>query len=335
MATIREVAERAGVSVSTVSHVLNETRFVSPDTKSRVLAAMEELEYEPNRLASSLRRKDKRTHTLGLLIPDSSNPFFAEVLRGVEDASFDAGYSVILCNSDDDPKKEVGYLEVLLSKQVDGVILVSAGDSSESLTLVERWEGKAVVVDRDINAPELDSVSVDNEEGGYIATKYLLEHGHRHIGCIAGPSALKPSAGRVFGYKKALDEYGVSIDEGYIVPGDFRPQSGYKAARLILETDDRLSAIFSTNDMMAVGALCAINEMGKTVPDEISIIGFDDISLASFTSPPLTTVAQPIYEMGLRAAELLVNRLVHPDSEISREVLKPVLVERSTCKKKR
>jgi LacI family transcriptional regulator len=335
MATIREVAEKADVSVSTVSHVINETRFVSPDTKSRVLAAMEDLEYEPNRLASSLRRKDKRTHTLGLLIPDSSNPFFAEVLKGVEDASFEAGYSVILCNSDDDPQKEVGYLEVLLSKQIDGVILVSAGDSSESLKLVDRWDGKAVVVDRDIDAPELDSVSVDNEEGGYVATKHLLDHGHKHIGCIGGPSALKPSAGRVKGYKKALDEFGLKLNEANVVSGDFRPQSGYTAAHTILDQDAQVSAIFSTNDMMAVGAIRAINELGKTVPDDISIIGFDDIALASFTTPPLTTIAQPSYEMGMRAAELLVRRFQHPDSEVIREVFKPALVERSSCQARR
>ncbi len=334
MATIREVAKEANVSVSTVSHVINATRFVSPDTKARVIASMEKLEYEPNRLASSLRRKDKRTHTIGLLIPDSSNLFFAEVLRGVEDASFEAGYNVILCNSDDDPQKEVGYLEVLLAKQVDGIVLVSARDSSESLKLVERWGGKAVVVDRDLNAPELDSVFVDNEEGGYIATKYLLDRGHTHIGCIGGPSSLSPSSGRMKGYKKALNEYDVPLNSENLISGDFRPQSGYEAAQTILDQDDEPTAIFATNDMMAVGALRAINEFGRRVPQDISLIGFDDISLASFTIPPLTTIAQPSYEMGMLAAELLVRRLHNPDAQVIREILRPVLVERSSCQER-
>ena len=334
MTTIREVAEEAKVSVSTVSHVINETRFVSPETKVRVLAAMDKLQYEPNRLASSLRRKDKRTHTIGLLIPDSTNPFFAEVLKGVEDASFDAGYNVILCNSDDDPQKEVRYLEVLLSKQVDGIVLVSAGDSGESLKLVERWNGKAVVVDRDLDAPELDSVSVDNEEGGYIATRYLLERGHSLIGCISGPSSLTPSSGRVKGYKKALIEFGATVNAETVIAGDFRPQSGYRAARTILEQNFRPTAIFATNDMMALGALRAINELGQRVPNDISIIGFDDISLASFTTPPLTTIAQPSYEMGMLAADLLMRRLQNPTADVKREVLKPVLVERSSCQVK-
>jgi len=331
MVTIREVAEEAKVSVSTVSRVINETRFVSPETKGGVLAAMERLHYEPNRLASSLRRKDKRTHTIGLLIPDSANLFFAEVLRGVEDASFEAGYNVILCNSDDDPQKEAGYLEVLLSKQVDGIILVSAGDSRESLDLVKRWDGKAVVVDRELDAPELDSVLVDNVLGGYLATRYLLDLGHRRVGCITGPATVTPSSGREQGYQNALEEFDIPSNREAIVSGDFRPQSGYEGARALLEGNINPTAIFATNDMMAVGALRAISELHLTVPEDISIVGFDDISLASFTIPPLTTIAQPSYEIGMRAAELLVRRLRSPQKEIKNEVFEPYLVERASC----
>jgi LacI family transcriptional regulator len=331
MATIREVAAKAGVSVSTVSHVVNETRFVSEETRGRVLAAMEELHYKPNRLARSLRRKDKRTHTLGLLIPDSTNPFFAEVLRGVEDASFEAGYNVILCNSDDDPEKELNYLNVLLGKQVDGIVLVSAGAHEASLELLARRQGTAVVVDREIGGAELDSVVVDNEEGGYLATQYLLDLGHEHIGCITGPSPLTPSAGRSQGYRKALEDAGFVPDDNFLLAGDFRPQSGYTATRQLLAQTPRPTAIFACNDMMAVGAIRALNEAGLRVPQDVSVIGFDDITLASFTGPPLTTMAQPSIEMGMLAAELLVDRLQNPNGTPRRELLATTLVVRESC----
>jgi LacI family transcriptional regulator len=331
LTTIRDVAEKAGVSVSTVSHVINETRFVSEGTRARVLAAMEELSYKPNRLARSLRRKDKATHTLGLLIPDSTNPFFAEVLRGIEDASFDAGYSVILCNSDDDPDKELNYLNVLLSKQVDGIVLVSAGTHKSSLELLSRRNGKVVMVDREIEGADLDSVVVDNEEGGYAAVQYLLDLGHQRIGCITGPSPLTPSAGRSQGYHQALQQVGIPLDDALVVAGDFRPQSGYTGAKKLLAPPSPPTAIFACNDMMAVGAMRAINEAGLRVPADISVIGFDDIALASFTIPPLTTVAQPSYEMGMLAAEVLLQRLQDPNSSPRRERLSPSLVIRNSC----
>ncbi len=332
MATIRDVAEAAGVSVSTVSHVINETRFVRPATRDKVLSAMDQLNYMPNRLARSLRRKDKRTHTLGLLIPDSTNPFFAEVLRGVEDSSFEAGYNVILCNSDDDPAKELNYLDVLLSKQVDGIVLVSAGAHRDSLELLSRRKGTAVVADRELDTAGLDCVVVDNAKGGQLATSHLLGLGHRRVGCIAGPSLLAPSAGRTEGYRQALKEAGIPVDDSLVLAGDFRPQSGYEAARQLLALDSPPSAIFACNDMMAMGALCALNDAGLQVPRDISVVGFDDISLASFTVPRLTTIAQPSYEMGLLAAELLIQRLRHPTAPAKRKLLSPELIERDSVR---
>jgi LacI family transcriptional regulator len=292
---------------------------------------MDELNYRPNRLAGSLRRKDKRTNTLGLLIPDSTNPFFAEVLRGAEDASFEAGYNVILCNSDGDSEKELNYINVLLSKQVDGIMLVSAGSHQASLELISRRNAFAVMVDREVEGARLDSVVIDNDLGGYIATQHLLELGHEQIGCITGPSLLTPSAKRIEGYRRALEDTGIPVDEQFIVQGDFRAESGYAAARTLLELKRKPTAIFACNDMMAVGALCAIHESGLRVPDDISIIGFDDITLASFTVPPLTTVAQPSYEMGLLAAELMIQRLQNPSQPPRHEVLQATLVVRSSC----
>lgn len=331
MTTIREVATKAGVSISTVSHVINETRFVSDETRSRVLAAMDELNYRPNRLAGSLRRKDKRTNTLGLLIPDSTNPFFSEVLRGAEDACFEAGFNIVLCNSDGDSEKELNYINVLLSKQVDGIMLVSAGSHQASLELISRRNAYAIMVDREVEGTQLDSVVIDNDLGGYIATQYLLELGHEEIGCITGPSLLTPSAKRVEGYRRALEDAGIPVNEQFIVPGDFRAKSGYTATKTLLDLSQRPTAIFTCNDMMAVGALCAIYESGLRVPDDISVVGFDDITLATFTVPPLTTVAQPSYEMGLLAAELMIQRLQDPSQPPQQKVLRAALVIRSSC----
>lgn len=331
MASIRDVAEKAGVSASTVSHVINETRFVSEETRGRVVSAMEALNYQPNRLARSLRRKDKRTNTLGLLIPDSMNPFFAEVLRGVEDASFEADYNVFLCNSDNSSEKELNYLRVLLGKQIDGIILVSTG-TMDSLELLDRREITTVVVDRQVGENNHDSVMVENEVGGQIATKYLLDLGHKCIGCITGPSALTPSAKRVQGYRKALEDEKLSVDETLIVQGDFRPQSGYNRMKELLGKPASPTAVFACNDMMAFGAMRAINEQDLNVPGDISVIGFDDILLSSYTAPPLTTVVQPSYEMGMIAAEILINRLIRSDATLKHEILSPSLVERESCR---
>ena len=332
MASIRDVAKEAGVSISTVSHVINQTRFVSDNKQSNVYAAMKKLNYTPNRLASSLRRKDKRTNTLGLLIPDSANPFFAEVLRGVEDTCFDAGFSVFLCNSDDDPQKELNYIKVLLGNQIDGIILVSTGTHNDSLEVLANSRIPSVLVDRVVSTGGIDSVLVDNETGGYQAGEYLINLGHRRVGCITGPSLLTPSAARVQGFKRAISKNGFEVTDELIMSGDFRAQSGFNAAKKMIALDDLPTAVFACNDMMAVGALHAFDEAGLRVPDDISIIGFDDIALASFTKPPLTTIAQPGQNMGLLAAEMVINRIENPKLSPREKILSTFLIERKSCK---
>jgi len=331
MSNMRDVAEKAGVSISTVSHSINETRFVSKEARIRVFSAMKELNYKPNKLASSLRRKDKRTQTLGLLIPDSMNPFFTEALRGVEDACFDANYNVFLCNSENRPEKEFEYLEVLVGKQIDGIILISTGTKG-SLELLDLHKITAVVVDRELGENRYDSVMVENEYGGQIATEYLIDLGHKRIGCITGPTFLIPVANRVRGYRNAMKNAGLPIDETLIVQGDFHLQSGYTGMNQLLDLPAPPEAVFACNDLMAIGAMHAIHERNLHVPDDISIIGFDDIMFASYTMPPLTTVAQPSYEMGLLAAEILIKRLSDATSQIRNEILSPTLVERESCR---
>jgi len=329
IATIRDVAERAGVSVTTVSHVINDTRFVSEELRGRVLRAIEELNYQPSGVARSLRRK--RTHTIGMIIPDNTNPFFAEVARGIEDASFELGYNVILCNSDGDLEKEMDYLGLLIEKRVDGLVFVSAGSNQATIEMLSTQEVPVVIVDRDISELAMDSVLTDNRRGGYQATHYLLTLGHRRIACITGPSQLTPSAERVTGYRNALEEAGVAVDDLLILAGDFQSQSGHEAMRSLLTLSSPPTAVFVCNDLMAIGALCAAHEAGLRVPQQLSIVGFDDIALASFTTPRLTTVAQPKYEMGLLAAEMLAERIKHKDLSPRRRFLDVELIIRDSC----
>ena len=328
MATIQEVAEKAGVSSTTVSHVLNNTRLVSPETRARVEAAMDELGYHPNALARSLRRG--QTHTLGLILPDSANPFFAEIGRAVEDAAFEFGYSVILCNTEGDLDKEQLYMDVLSKKQVDGIIFVAAGDRTDSLRGLLRRKMPVVVVDRDLTGVEVDAVLGDNLQGGYLATQHLIDLGHRRIACISGPSNVTPSAERVIGYRNAILGTGLMVDEDLIVRGDFHAESGHSAAHHLLDRSSAPTALFVCNDMMAMGALRAAAEMGKRVPDTLAVVGFDDIDLASYTSPRLTTVAQPKVEMGRRAVQLLVERLADKALAPRKEILLPQLIVRDS-----
>ncbi len=325
---MRDVAERAGVSITTVSHVINETRLVSDELRGRVLAAMQELGYQPNLLARGLRRGE--THTIGMIVPDSANPFFAEVARGFEDASFEQGYSVILCNSDGDLDKELLYTNVLAEKQVDGILFVAAGVSTGHIRALQERRMPVVVVDREISDVSVDEVLTDNARGGWLATCHLVELGHRRIGCITGPSDVTPSAERVTGYRQALREAGIPVDEALVVKGDFQYESGFQAARQLLSTDDSLTAIFACNDLMAIGATRAALELGQQVPAGLSVVGFDDVRLASFANPPLTTIAQPKYEMGVVAATMLLERMRDLDMPPRRRVLDASLLIRQS-----
>jgi len=325
---MRDVAERAGVSVTTVSHVINETRRVSDELRQRVLAVIDELGYQPNVLARSLR--SGKTNTIGMVIPDGVNPFFAEVARGVEDTSFEQGYSVILCNSDGDLDKELLYTDVLTEKQVDGILFVAAGVSTEHIRALQGRRMPVVVVDREIPDVAVDSVLTDNARGGWLATRHLLDLGHCRIGYIAGPSDLTPSAERITGYRQALEEAGIPVDKALILKGDFQYESGYQAARQLLEMDDPPAAIFACNDLMAVGAISAAVELGRKVPADLSVVGFDDVRLASFTNPPLTTIVQPKYEMGVVAATMLLERMRDHDVPPRRRMLDTALVIRQS-----
>ena len=328
MATMKQVAERAGVSTTTVSHVLNNTRAVSEDVKERVRTAMAEMRYIPSAVARSL--KNDKTHTIGMMIPNNTNPYFAELIQGIEDASFKQGYNVILCNAYDDTRKQSAYLQVLMEKRIDGLILVASGADDELSSRLQHQPIPTVLVDREVEGVEADFVEADHEEGGYLATKYLIDLGHKDIACVSGPIDLLPSRARVEGYLRALKEAGLRFRLDYLVRSDFTSEGGFQAFKQLLAMPKPPSAIFASNDLMAIGGICAASAAGVRVPGQLSVIGYDDIALASFTTPPLTTMAQPKYEMGALTARVLLDRVSGPTSPLRREMLHTQLVVRQS-----
>jgi len=329
MPTIKQVAAHAGVSSATVSHVINGTRYVSDTVQEQVQRAMRELDYHPNALARSLR--SGQTHTLGMILPDSANPFFAEVGHSIEIAAFEARYSVILCNTENDFEKESLYIDVLTNKQVDGMIFVATGERSDSLKNLVEMKIPTVVMDRDFSGLELDVVLADSFQGGVLATQHLISLGHKRIGCIAGPSSINPSSRRLAGYKQALQAANLAIEPDLIMNGDFHPESGWEIGRAMLSQRNAPTAVFASNDLMAMGVLRAATELGLHVPDDLALVGYDDIELASYTNPPLTTIKQPKVEMGLATLNFLLGRIKDKQAAPQRALLPVSLVVRGSC----
>ena len=332
-ASIRDVAARAGVSVTTHTHTLNGTRFVSEQAKAKVHEAAHALGYVPSEIARGL--KHNTTRTLGMLVPNNSNPYFAEIIRGVEHHSYATGYSLLLCNSNDDPQQQADHLRVLAERRVDGIVLVASGHDDAVVAVCKDLRLPLVLVDREIDAIAIDLIEVDHVAGGELATAHLLAMGHERVACIVGPSDLRPSHQREAGWRRALAKAGIEPRADEIVRGDFGPESGAAAMRRLLQSPRRPTAVFVCNDMMAIGALHAAHEAGISVPDQLSIVGFDDIELAAYTSPPLTTVAQPKEAIGTGAAGLLLERLREGRVEPRRTVLQPALHLRSSTARPR
>ena len=331
--TIGDVADRAGVSISTVSRVVNRSAPVEPATAARVREAIVALGYRPNLLARSFRRQV--THTIGLLVPDNANPFFADVARVIEDAGFAEGYSVVLCNSDLSEVKQATYLDVLLAKRVDGLILVSSGlistaDRFDPIRRVFDAGVPCVVVDRDLGDMPVDQVLVDNDAGGHRAGAYLIGLGHRRFACIAGPNDSTPSAGRIAGFRRALVEAGAPIAPDATVCGNGRYDGGADAVRELLRRRVEFTALFAFNDVMAIGAIGALRRGGRRVPEDVSVVGFDDILASAAHFPALTTVAQPTAQIGAVSVRLVLDRIARPDAPCARVLLPTTLVERES-----
>ena len=322
MATIHDVAQRAGVSPITVSRVINHSGYASRETRERVEAAVVELGYVPNRLARSLR--SKRTHTLALVITDITNPFFTTVARGVEDTASDAGYTVIFCNTDESESEEKKYLQVLLQQQVDGILLVPARSVADSIDLIRKQNTPVVVLDRRLPPDvEVDTVRCENELGAYQLIRLLIELGHRHIAILSGPLGVSTAEDRLAGYRRAMREAGYADEAQIVAYGTFNQASGLEMMRQLLDSQPRPTAVFAANNLIGIGALHAIQQAGLRVPDDIALVSFDDLPLTLLTSPFLTVAAQPAYEMGKRATQLLLARLARSMTEPSQEIILP------------
>ncbi|MDQ6669350.1 MAG: LacI family transcriptional regulator [Chloroflexota bacterium] len=331
MTTVRDVAQRAAVSTSTVSHVLNRTRFVSEEVQARVLAAMRELDYEPNAAARMLTLK--RSNAIGLIVSDIRNPFFASVARGVEDVAQEHGYTVVLCNSDEDVTKETACLKALRTRQVDGVLLASAGVADAYVTRLVHAGFPIVLVDRELPDLGISAVLLDNEGGAHSAVTHLIAHGHTRIGMISGRPSISTTTERVAGYQRALLDGGVFVDPRLVVSGESTSEGGAQAADVLLDLQPRPTAIFSGNNLMSIGAVQAIVSRGLYVPDDVAMVGFDDFPFpwSDAFRPHLTTVAQPTYQLGRRAAQVLVDRLRGPRSHpVERVVLEGKLLIRES-----
>ncbi len=347
---IRDVADRAGVSTATVSHVINQTRFVSDETRRKVLEAVEALNYHPSAIARGLATNT--TQTIGLIISDITNPFFTAVARGVEDEFTQYGYHTIFCNTDEDPAREDEYLRLLFAHQIDGLIIAPTGFPSDRLAHMAEADVPIVLLDR--GAPNLTAplVEVDNECGAYVATRYLIELGHRRIGILTGMETISTLNMRVNGYKRALQEAGIPIDQTLIIRADPRfhknqlyqndslmlgsitnlqmTPNAFLALQKLLDLPDRPTALFVTNNQMTLGTLHAFRERKLRCPDDISLVSFDDHDWAPLFEPPLTVVRQPTYQLGQTAAKLLLKLINHQEVEYPTPL--PVeLVVRESC----
>lgn len=328
MATIKDVAALAGISYTTVSHVVNKSRPVSEPVRLKVEAAIKQLDYVPSAVARSL--KAKTTATIGLLVPNSLNPYFAELARGIEDHCERNGYCVILCNSDDDAEKQRNYLRVLLEKRIDGLIVASVGGDDSGLAAgLSSLRTPMVIVDRGLEGVDADLVRIDHEYGAYLATRHLLDLGHRDIACIGGPAHTRVAQMRMAGYCRALKEAGVQVSADRMLESDFSSTGGYLAAAQLL-ADKPPSAIFASNDMMGFGVLRAAAERNIRVPGELSVVGFDDIQMSRYVYPALTTVGQSILKLGETAAQLLLQRIASPPLATDQRIVTPSLVLRES-----
>jgi DNA-binding LacI/PurR family transcriptional regulator len=318
--TMHQIAKRAEVSLGTVSHVINETARVREPLRSRVLDAIETLGYQPNQLSRGLRRN--RTNIIGMIIPDITNPFFPAVVRGVEDVAYKSSYRIVLCNADNDPKKEIVYLNDLKSFLPAGILLIPSEDSSVA---TDPSGPHVVCIDRQPLDWNGDIVTVANEEGGYRAGRFLVQMGHRCIGIAAGPQHLVNAAQRLSGFLRALREAKIPIGAEYIQESAFDRAGGHVSAQRLLQLLPCPTAIFAANDLIALGVLSAVREFKLNCPRDVSVISFDALDLTEFTDPALTAIYQPGYQLGCTAAQLLIERITGMHRPAQKIVLKTEL----------
>ena len=324
MVKIKDVAKEAGVSTATVSRVLAQKPYVSAEVQARVMAAVEKLGYRPNRVARSLRAQ--QSNTIGLIVSDIRNPYFTDVSRAVEDTAYEHGYAVYLCNTDESPEKEALYLNLLHDENVSGVILSPTKQTSDDFDAIN-LNIPTVIIDRSIKHGEVDIVMIDNIDAAYRLTCHLVENGYRRLGALFGEASTTGRERRQ-GFEKALREHDLTpVTMRYLPP---RIDAGHEATLAILNMPDRPEAILATNSLLSAGALEAIRERNLAIPDDIALVGFDETTWSMLVQPTLTVIAQPTYEIGQTAMELLLKRIEQPDAPARQVILKGQLLARGS-----
>lgn len=328
MPSVKDVAELAGVSTATVSRVLSDKPYVSDEIRQRVLAAVESLDYRPNRVARSLRIQ--KTSTIGLIVSDIRNPFFTDISRAVEDYAHQNDYTVFLCNTDENPEKEKMYLDLMDAENVAGMILSPTRHTAQVFSQVYRSDIPVVVIDRHVPHPELDHVLLDNVEAAQKLVNHLIADGHQRIAATFGVASTT-GAERREGYLRALKENGIKPDPELSLFVDAKEEAGCDAVLKLLSLPQPPQAIFTTNSLLTAGALRAIRQKNLSIPDEIAIAGFDETRWTTLIVPPLTVIAQPTQEIGQIATELLISRIKDPERPYRVVTLKGQLIVRQSC----
>ncbi len=328
--TIRDVGELAGVSQATAARVLGGYGPASPAVRAKVEAAAERLGYVPNSVARALA--SGLTHAVGLVVGDIENPFFGAAARSMSDALEERGHTVLLTNSDEDLDRERRAVETLRARQVDALVVAPSANGTTPHLTAAAAAAPLVLLDRVVRGLRADSVTVDNRGGARMAVEHLIEHGHRRIGLVSDHPSISSSAERIEGYRDALGTVSIKPDGHLISLGGATRDDGYRAARLLLEAPDRPTALFTANNFMTVGAMLALSDLGLHVPDDISLVGFDDLEWTTLVDPPLTVVAQPASELGLVAAERVLARIAGGGGRPRRFKLETKLITRASCR---
>lgn len=331
MSTLKDVARKLNISVSTVSRVVNNKTYVKPETREKIMSALKELNYSPNQIARSLKKKS--TNTVGVIVPDISEDFFAFAIKGIDDVLSKNGYTIILCNTDENPDKEELYIKLLYEKQIDGIILATVRKENKELEKLGANNIPIVFID---NLSELkcpyDSVFIDNLKAGYIATEHLISLGHRRIGIIAGKQEELTGYERLEGYKKALRNRNIPLDETLIKTGDYKLASGYSCMKSLLESGNKVTAVFAVSSKMTYGAIKAIREAGLNIPHDIAVVGFDVHDEAKLLTPGITTILQPEKLIGRLSGEMIIKRLSDKEDRFNQKiVLEPELMISESC----
>lgn len=332
MSTLKDVARKANVSISTVSRVINKEPLVKARTRGKVEEAIAELNYLPNRVAQRLRSINTKNKLIGLVLPDIQNPFYVDVVRGVEEAAYQQNFSVMIGNFDQDERKEKIFLDILQSESIDGLIVAPSRGRDQHIKKVIENGYPVVCIDRGLVGTDVDVVKVNNEAGAFSAIDYLIALGHKRIAHITGDPGIPTTRERVAGYERAMAKHGIDIDQELVKNSDSGYESGAILMQDLIDMPHRPTAVFTANNLLTLGALKTIHENELQIPNDISIVGFDDMYWSTSLNPPLTAVRQSGYDIGNKAAELLVQKIAQPERSTSSVVMDTELIVRRSCK---